>query len=296
MEDDHILIDMPSASDHLFLAVFDGHGGSGAAHYAAREMISHIERTNEWQEYVSGGKNDVHVLGKALKQAFKDCDASLRVHQKPTSDVSGCTANTAMITPNHIICANAGDSRCILARDQSVIEMSKDHKPSDKEENDRITKAGGLVQFKRVDGDLAVSRALGDFQYKTSDELPPEQQKVSCEPDIKIVDRDNSKDEALILACDGLWDVFSNGEAADELRAIFASGESSALKIAEEMIDLALEKNSKDNISAVVVKLPGAVIAQSGGGVDARKNEREQRKQELYRDRQGANDLGSGSG
>lgn len=41
----------------------------------------------------------------------------------------------------------------------------------------------------RVNGDLAVSRALGDFTYKGNDNLPPEKQMVSPEPEITIVER-----------------------------------------------------------------------------------------------------------
>ena len=119
--------------------------------------------------------------------------------------------------------------------------MSNDHKPYDPEEKARIEDAGGTVQWKRVDGDLAVSRALGDFQYKCRPDLPPEKQKVSCEPDIKIWDRQTS-DEVLLLACDGLWDVLSNQEAIDAVRSIFQTGEKNSVLVAEEMIDLALEK------------------------------------------------------
>lgn len=82
---------------------------------------------------------------------------------------SGTTASTVMITPTHIICANAGDSRSILVTEDRVVELSKDHKPSNDTELQRIRLAGGSVALGRVDGDLAVSRALGDFQYKTND-------------------------------------------------------------------------------------------------------------------------------
>ena len=51
-------------------------------------------------------------------------------------------------------------------------------------ERSRIENAGGKVSWKRVDGDLAVSRALGDFFYKNRDDLPPQDQKVTAFPDI----------------------------------------------------------------------------------------------------------------
>ena len=107
--------------------------------------------------------------------------------------------------------------------DGKMKEMSFDHKPYNQLERTRIEKAGGSVEFKRVDGDLAVSRAFGDFQYKTSPELPPEEQKVSPEPEIIIHDRSDA-DEFLLLACDGLWDVMSNSEAAEAGRGIFQEG------------------------------------------------------------------------
>jgi serine/threonine protein phosphatase PrpC len=57
----------------------------------------------------------------------------------------------------------------------------------------------------RVDGDLAVSRCLGDFNYKLREDLPPEQQKVSPQPEIRVFKRDDVKDEVFILACDGAF-------------------------------------------------------------------------------------------
>ena len=61
----------------------------------------------------------------------------------------------------------------------------------------------------RVMGDLAVSRALGDFYYNDPPSLPADQQKVSAEAEIRIHERCDA-DEFLILACDGIWDVMTN--------------------------------------------------------------------------------------
>ena len=246
MEDAHIAQEISSRTDHVFVAVFDGHGGSGAALYAEQHMIPTLERTAEWGSYVEGGATDITLLGSALKRAFVLIDEQMRRQQDSTmgqdgADTSGCTSVTAVITPTHIICANAGDSRCCLGTNGTFEPMSNDHKPYDPEEKARIEEAGGTVQWKRVDGDLAVSRALGDFQYKGRTDLPPEKQKVSCEPDIKVWPR-QATDEVLLLACDGLWDVLSNQEAIDAVRAIFQSGENNSVLVAEEMIDMALEK------------------------------------------------------
>jgi serine/threonine protein phosphatase PrpC len=76
---------------------------------------------------------------------------------------AGCTANVVLITPDFIYCANAGDSRAIACQDKKPLELSRDHKPEDPIELDRITKAGGSVSYGRVNGGLNLSRALGDL-------------------------------------------------------------------------------------------------------------------------------------
>jgi len=67
-----------------------------------------------------------------------------------------------LITPDFIYCANAGDSRAVACVKGQTTELSRDHKPEDPEEINRITKAGGTVTFGRVNGGLNLSRALGD--------------------------------------------------------------------------------------------------------------------------------------
>ena len=279
MEDAHIVQDLPSKPGHSLLAVFDGHGGAGAAIWVADRLIGILEASAEWKRYLKGSKEDPRQVGAALREAFLVADQQLRVFQDeggPGADTSGCTAVVCVITPLHIICANAGDSRCVLGTKGTVVEMSFDHKPYDEPERERIEKAGGTVQFKRVDGDLAVSRALGDFQFKISEDLPAEQQRVSPEPDIVVHER-CAQDEFLLLACDGLWDVMSNIEATDIGRSLFHLGEHSMMLFAEEMIDISLDKGSRDNISAVAMKLDGASISKDGGGVLALRAERSKR-------------------
>lgn len=96
----------------------------------------------------------------------------------------------------------------------------------------------------RVDGDLAVSRALGDFHFKGRDDLGQQEQKITCDPDITVHER-SSEDEALIVACDGLWDVYSSEEIAELVRQLYASGETSEALICEELLDCALMKGYK---------------------------------------------------
>lgn len=79
-----------------------------------------------------------------------------------------------LITQTHIFCANAGDSRSVLGRSsgaQMCFALSDDHKPDNAQEKARIEAAGGFVEENRVNGSLNLSRSLGDFEYKSSDNL-----------------------------------------------------------------------------------------------------------------------------
>ena len=78
-----------------------------------------------------------------------------------------------------VIFMNVGDSREILVINNELTMTTEDHKPTNNEEKERIIKAGGYVSGGRVDGDLALSRAFGDFQYKNQNINPREQKVIS---------------------------------------------------------------------------------------------------------------------
>lgn len=98
---------------------------------------------------------------------------------------TGCTACVALITNDTIYCANSGDSRCVLSRKGSAVELSEDHKPDNAGERARIQNAGGFVEEGRVKGVLSLSRALGDLEYKMSSHLPEEKQMITCVPEMR---------------------------------------------------------------------------------------------------------------
>lgn len=108
----------------------------------------------------------------------------------------------------------------------------------------------------RVNGELAMSRALGDFQYKRNEDLSESSQMVSCYPDIAVHIR-SSLDQLLVLACDGVWDVMTNVESINYLQDIILSEDKNAKSegMAEALVELALTAGSTDNISCVIVKL-----------------------------------------
>ena len=124
-------------------------------------------------------------------------------------DKSGSTAVCALISPTHTYIANCGDSRAVLCRKGVPAVCTLDHKPTVPAEKERIQKAGGSVMIHRVNGSLAVSRALGDFEYKSVEGKGPTEQLVSPAPEV-FIDARQQDDEFLVLACDGIWDVMTN--------------------------------------------------------------------------------------
>lgn len=107
------------------------------------------------------------------------------------------------------------------------------------------------VDSGRIQGELAVSRALGDFQFKECSNVPHKDQPVSCLPDMKIVERTN-QDQFMALACDGVFDMFSNNELAQVIRSNFAETEDLSVT-AERILDISLNKGSTDNMTIIII-------------------------------------------
>jgi len=130
-------------------------------------------------------------------------------------DGMGCTAVVALIRGGdkpEVFCANAGDSRCVLARGSRAQDMSRDHKPELISERSRIIKAGGFVSPDgRVDGNLNLSRSLGDFAYKKDKTRKVTEQKISAEAEVKRRAL-GPADQYLAIGCDGIFEKFSSQE------------------------------------------------------------------------------------
>ena len=113
------------------------------------------------------------------------------------------------------------------------------------DERERIEAAGGMVVWIgvwRVNGNLSVSRAIGDVNDKKY---------VIGEPDVRTVERDGSEDY-LVLACDGVWDV-TNGEELVECVSQHLAGGGSRQTTAKAIIDFAKSEGSGDNMTCIVV-------------------------------------------
>lgn len=262
MEDAHAAVLNLNKADKSkeisFFGVYDGHGGANVARYTGRTLHT---RLAELPEFERGDYEN------ALRRAFIKTDEDLRIDPVYSNDSSGCTAVTALFVSHEnnpirrIIVANAGDSRCVLGFKGKAKPLSFDHKPGNPEEHSRILNAGGFVEFDRVNGNLALSRAIGDFEFKQNNSLPPESQIVTAEPEI-ITHDPTGEEEFLVLACDGIWDCLSNQQVVDIVRRGIARG-LELDTITEDIIDHCLAPDAEmggigcDNMTLTLVAILG---------------------------------------
>jgi len=174
---------------------------------------------------------------------------------------AGSTSIVAVLVGKTLTVANAGDSRAVLCRAHGVAyPLSFDHKPLHHKEMERITNAGGFVnRFGRVNGNLNLSRSIGDLKYKQTPGLLPSEQMITAEPDVVEVTLEDG-DEFFIIGCDGIWDCLSNEEAVGFVRERL--DRQTPLEIVSEMLDRIVSKDpgasmgvGGDNMTCMVIDL-----------------------------------------
>ncbi|CAN1354034.1 Probable protein phosphatase 2C 6 [Linum perenne] len=292
-----------SRSDAVFCGVFDGHGPSG--HMVSRKvrdslpilLSNSLEKTGntlgsmDSEESSSACGDDesydsmeveesdkfpeMYVpLKRSMLKAFKMMDKELKLHPVIDCFCSGTTAVTLIKLDEDLIIGNVGDSRAVLATrndDGSLlaVQLTVDLKPDLPREAARIQQCKGRVfalqdepEVARVwlpnndSPGLAMARAFGDFCLKDFG--------LISVPDL-YYRRLTSKDEFIILASDGVWDVLSNKEAVD----IVASAPSRATA-ARALIDCAVRAwrlkypTSKNDDCAVVCLFLDHSLAEIG--------------------------------
>lgn len=214
MEDSHThILSLPDDPGTAFFAVYDGHGGANIAQHAGKHLHKYVTRRPEY------GSD----MRKALQRGFLDIDEAMLNDDSLKEQMAGSTAVTVLIKNDRLYCANAGDSRAIACVGGKLDVLSFDHKPNNTNELERIKKAGGYVEYNRVNGYLALSRALGDFSLKRNTNVLPEEQVVTAWPDIE--ERQVSEDwEFMVIACDGIWDVLPSQSVLEFVQAEIAQG------------------------------------------------------------------------
>ncbi|KAG9391058.1 Protein phosphatase [Carpediemonas membranifera] len=248
-EDTHLVADPFNGDPQQgFYAVYDGHGGDSASKFVEQHL--HLNFAKE-----------LAVNRKPVKEAFKATMAT-------TDDQ--ILQNEIMFTGTTAICcylnreapegagqdfrgtlytANVGDARAVLYRSNGeVIRLSRDHRIKDPAEAQRIRDNGGFIAMNRVNGILAVTRALGDHLLK---------EVIVSEPDISVHTITDA-DKFLIIACDGLWDSMSDKEACTKAEELLEQhkehpvGERTAA-VADGLVKEALAKGTYDNVSVVFI-------------------------------------------
>ncbi|GBP24772.1 Probable protein phosphatase CG10417 [Eumeta japonica] len=200
----------------------------------------------------------------------EDYEEDLTMTEEPGSD-SGCTAVVALLKGNELYVANAGDSRCVICRNGTAIDMSIDHKPEDPPELERITKAGGKVSNDgRINGGLNLSRAIGDHSYKQNKDLDAKKQMITALPDIKTLTIDPKTDQFMVLACDGIWNYMSSQDVCDFILPKLTEGRQRLSQICEEMFDHCLAPSTMgdgtgcDNMTAIIVCFKDGLVSDVG--------------------------------
>lgn len=250
MEDEFSIKTTPHYS---IFGVYDGHGGQSASKFCKKHMIPYLEKNLE--KIIRKKKNIAEHIDKHIKKVFSDIDNEFG-HTKYSLD-TGTTAIVSIITDKLIILINCGDSRGILGDDEgNILLVTRDHKPNDCSERNRIKKADGNIISGRIDGILNLSRAIGDFDLKGNYNLLEYEQKVISLPEVCIIrKKDATNAKFLILASDGVWDTHSSEYIIDFVYDKY-KWEKTLDEITEELFD-ECEKLRKcdDNKTIILVDL-----------------------------------------
>ncbi|XP_074589163.1 putative protein phosphatase 2C 33 [Curcuma longa] len=242
-----------SMNDTILCGVFDGHGpyghmvakrvrdilplkltsslegsinNSGNINPEASSTLSLHEELKDSIDFENNGECSQMLkrLEIPLLKSFKIVDRELRQYNDIDCSYSGTTAVTLIKQGDELVIGNVGDSRAVLGtRDQNnsliAVQLTVDLKPNLPGEAERIRKCRGRVFALREEPEvarvwlpdkdmpgLAMARALGDFILKDYG--------LSSVPEISYR-HITERDEFVVLATDGVWDVLSNQQVVD---------------------------------------------------------------------------------
>ena len=295
-EDAHIAaLSKGEKKDIDVFGVFDGHGGKEISQFVANhfteeliknknistdmslalketfikmdEIMQTSESIEEIKKYAKLSKEQDDLQSKnepsnSQMQLFAQLIGSKDPDANDIFMRTGCTACVMGFdeTKQKLFFANAGDSRVVLCKKGKAEAKSEDHKPEMESEKMRIYKAEGWISDGRVKGNLNLTRGFGDLEYKQNKKLKPEEQIITANPDIKVVDFTADLDFA-IIGCDGIWDCLQNQEACDFVsKKLKENPKIKISKIVEEMLDNIVAKDlfnesgvGCDNMTCIVI-------------------------------------------
>lgn len=250
MEDEHLassfdlVIGRGRYPVQLF-GIFDGHGGPMASLFVRDRLQQKLVET--LVEFNREGLSEAGIW-RALKMTCVRLNRDFKNLNETIANAQGTTATVAMILDGHLWTANVGDSRTVLDNYGTPVQLTHDAKPNDARYRRGIEHRGGKVVnvhgVPRVNGDLAVARAIGDHRLHGAISARP---KITRKPMSEI-----QPESHLILCCDGIYDV---ARTIDVVGAAHANRHLSPGTLAKNIIYSAWQAGSTDNLSALVVKL-----------------------------------------
>ncbi|KAH9597889.1 PPM-type phosphatase domain [Trypanosoma melophagium] len=285
MEDEHFIrLNASSVAGQSvsLLGILDGHCGRRVAELASKYV------PENFLSHSALGENNALAFVESIIQTDRAIFHALGKGEVSGPGVSctssgGCTLITAAVHGRMLYVACLGDARAVLYDGNMTIPMSEDHKPTNKKEHTRILQCGGFVQFGRVCGILAVSRALGDYEFKFNGNrfTANRELMVSNIADVRQINLTDSS-KFLLMACDGLWDVVENEEATQFVRDFLSytpdvgsSPESTKRALnncCQKLAEFAVDRGSTDNVSVMLLFFHDvadivASFDKPGGGV-----------------------------
>ena len=221
-------------NNHLSLfAVFDGHGGANIAEYLKNnfaENLKNLIKTNKSLRFTD-------ILEKSITNIDKN------IVKLEISKSCGSTGTIVIVNNNAIYCANVGDSKCFFINEKEAKQLTEDHNCKNQKEVDLLKKKGVSIFNQRVYGTLSLTRSFGDTSLKIDG--------ITADPYIKKIFSDKNNVKYIVIASDGIWDLVDEKrlyEISKELK------EDNCKEFCNKLVDYALEKNSIDNISCIIIK------------------------------------------
>jgi serine/threonine protein phosphatase PrpC len=280
MEDEYLV-----ANGGRFAAVFDGHGGGGVSTFLRENLHDKINKHLQKSLKAGGGhqeNNNAHSVPKmvhAIRAAFNEVDSEVLAIDD--YQYQGSTAVAVYLHEDTnsgartLISANIGDSRAILSRNQRAVEITRDHKPDDDVEKERLISIGETIEWDNYSKvyrvrNLSLSRAIGDRFAKPAVSGDVEIQLFQLSDKVSSTKDGVGNDEFVILASDGLWDVMTSQDCVDFVhkrlkskpsRFTLSSSDNSNLLVTKRknmsrfLANEALRRGSGDNICVIVLWL-----------------------------------------